>query len=52
MCLILPPEYLTSGHKYGGAGVPVPCTEIKLVDEPELGYSSKNDPPTGEVGES
>jgi len=30
-------------------GFPVPCAEVKLVDVEEMGYSSKNNPPTGEV---
>ena len=45
MCTILPPEYM----QYGSVGLPVPCTEIKLLDVPEAGYSSKNNPPQGEV---
>lgn len=45
MCAILPPELLS----YGNVGLPVPCVEIKLLDVPEAGYFSKNDPPQGEV---
>ncbi|GAA5949926.1 hypothetical protein JCM21900_005526 [Sporobolomyces salmonicolor] len=45
MCCLLPPEF----HQYGVVGVPVPSTEIKLVDVEEAGYSSTNNPPQGEV---
>ncbi|THU86311.1 long-chain-fatty-acid-CoA-ligase [Dendrothele bispora CBS 962.96] len=45
MCAILPPECM----RYGAVGLPVPSVEIKLLDVTEAGYSSKNDPPTGEV---
>lgn len=45
MCTILPPEYF----RYGSVGLPVPSTEIKLLDVPDAGYFSKNDPPQGEV---
>jgi len=30
-------------------GAPFGCSEVKLVDIPELDYSSKNTPPTGEI---
>ncbi|OAV90647.1 hypothetical protein, variant [Puccinia triticina 1-1 BBBD Race 1] len=46
MCAILAPNYM----QYGCVGVPVPSTEIKLVDAPETGYLSTNSPnPQGEV---
>ncbi|KAM0788307.1 hypothetical protein ACM66B_001450 [Microbotryomycetes sp. NB124-2] len=45
MCCLLPPEYF----RYGSVGVPVPSVELKLVDVPEAGYFSANDPPEGEV---
>jgi len=45
MCTILPPEL----HQYGSAGIPVPSVEVKLLDVPDMGYTSKNDPPQGEV---
>ena len=45
MCAILPPEYLRGG----AVGVPVPCSEIKLVDVGDLNYFSDNDPPQGEI---
>lgn len=46
MCAILSPTYM----QYECVGVPVPSTEIKLVDAPETGYLSTNQPnPQGEV---
>lgn len=33
----------------GHAGPPAPCNEIILVDVEEMGYSTKNNPPTGNV---
>jgi len=33
----------------GHVGKPLPCNEIKLVDVPEMNYSSKNTPQTGEI---
>ena len=45
MCCIMTPEQFGFGH----VGAPVPCDEIKLVDVPDAGYSSSNDPPAGEV---
>jgi long-chain acyl-CoA synthetase len=45
MCAILPPEKM----QYGVAGVPAPAVEIKLLDVPDAGYFSSNDPPQGEI---
>ncbi|KAG2359860.1 hypothetical protein BDR07DRAFT_1336302 [Suillus spraguei] len=45
MCAILPPELM----QYRSVGLPVPSAEIKLLDVPEAGYKSTNDPPQGEV---
>ena len=45
MCAILPPELM----QYGSVGLPVPSVEIKLLDVPEAGYKSTNNPPQGEV---
>lgn len=45
MCAITPPEYL----RYDAVGLPVPSVEIKLLDVPEAGYFSTNDPQQGEV---
>ncbi|KAI0076872.1 acetyl-CoA synthetase-like protein [Panus rudis PR-1116 ss-1] len=45
MCCILPPEMM----QYGSVGVPMPSIEIKLLDVPEAGYLSTNNPPQGEV---
>jgi long-chain acyl-CoA synthetase len=45
MCAILPPELM----QYGSVGLPVPCIEVKLLDVPDAGYSSSNNPPQGEV---
>ena len=33
----------------GHVGPPMPTVEVKLVDVPEMGYYSYNDPPAGEV---
>ena len=33
----------------GVVGLPMPSVEIKLVDVPEAGYSTKNNPPNGEI---
>eukprot|EP01090_Pellita_catalonica_P018931 TRINITY_DN6271_c0_g1_i4.p1 TRINITY_DN6271_c0_g1~~TRINITY_DN6271_c0_g1_i4.p1 ORF type:complete len:609 (-),score=82.84 TRINITY_DN6271_c0_g1_i4:320-1990(-) len=30
-------------------GAPIYCCELKLVDIPEMGYSTSNDPPRGEI---
>ncbi|KAF8260067.1 long-chain-fatty-acid-CoA-ligase [Lactarius quietus] len=45
MCSILPPEML----RYNTVGLPSPSIEIKLLDVPEAGYLSTNNPPSGEV---
>ncbi|KAJ7574878.1 hypothetical protein C8J56DRAFT_1017249 [Mycena floridula] len=45
MCAILPPELM----QYGPVGLPVPSTEIKLIDVPDAGYVSTNANPQGEV---
>mmetsp|Transcript_18048 Transcript_18048/g.29636 ORF Transcript_18048/g.29636 Transcript_18048/m.29636 type:complete len:681 (+) Transcript_18048:94-2136(+) len=33
----------------GPVGVPGPCCEVKLVDVPEMGYTSKDELPRGEI---
>lgn len=33
----------------GHVGSPIVCAEVKLVDVPEMEYSSKNTPQTGEI---
>ncbi|KAF6743286.1 long-chain-fatty-acid-CoA-ligase [Ephemerocybe angulata] len=45
MCAILPPELM----RYNSVGLPVPSCEVKLLDVPDAGYLSTNDPPQGEV---
>jgi len=41
---------LSSIHRSGNVGVPLPCAEIKLVDVPEMGYTAKDSVgPRGEV---
>lgn len=46
MCAFLCPDYM----QFECVGVPIPSTEIKLVDAPETGYLSTNRPnPQGEV---
>ncbi|KAG7087876.1 hypothetical protein E1B28_013814 [Marasmius oreades] len=47
MCAIMPPELLAAG--YGSVGLPLPSTEIKLLDVSDAGYTSRNNPPQGEV---
>jgi len=42
---ITPFEETQLGH----VGRPLPCCEVKLQDVPEMNYSSKNTPPTGEI---
>jgi len=36
-------------HSQGTVGPPVPCVEIKLVDVEDMGYTTKNNPPQGEI---
>ncbi|CDO68066.1 hypothetical protein BN946_scf184347.g3 [Trametes cinnabarina] len=45
MCAIMPPEFM----QYNTVGLPLPSIEIKLLDVPEAGYKSTNDPQQGEV---
>ena len=45
MCAILPPEVM----QYGSVGLPAPSVEIKLLDVPDAGYKTTNNPPQGEV---
>ncbi|KAK2465148.1 hypothetical protein APHAL10511_002840 [Amanita phalloides] len=45
MCAILPPELM----QCGSVGLPVPSIEVKLLDVPEAGYLSSNNPSQGEV---
>ena len=40
---------LLGDHESGHVGAPLSCVEIKLVDVPEMNYSSAQTPPTGEV---
>ena len=35
--------------EYGSVGVPMACTEIKLVDVPDAGYFANNKPSQGEI---
>ncbi|KAF9027422.1 acetyl-CoA synthetase-like protein [Hymenopellis radicata] len=44
MCAVLPPEVF----RYGAVGLPMPSIEIKLLDVPDAGYTSKSNPPQGE----
>ncbi|KAI9142081.1 acyl-CoA synthetase [Paraphysoderma sedebokerense] len=46
MCTLLTPEI---GWTVKTTGSPVACCEVKLVDVPEAGYSTKSRPPQGEV---
>jgi long-chain acyl-CoA synthetase len=39
----------SSWNTTGDVGAPLCCTEIKLHDVPDFGYSSKGDPPRGEL---
>mmetsp|Transcript_116562 Transcript_116562/g.212086 ORF Transcript_116562/g.212086 Transcript_116562/m.212086 type:complete len:704 (+) Transcript_116562:67-2178(+) len=39
----------TDWNTYGDVGAPLCCTEIKLHDVPDFGYSSKANPPRGEL---
>ncbi|KAG5654015.1 hypothetical protein H0H81_008325 [Sphagnurus paluster] len=45
MCTLLPPEL----PSFGPVGLPVPSIEIKLLDVPSAGYTSKDSPQRGEV---
>jgi long-chain acyl-CoA synthetase len=45
MCAVLAPEF----YQYGVVGLIMPSVECKLVDVPEAGYFSTNNPPQGEV---
>lgn len=46
MCSIMAPEQWALGE----VGAPVPCVEVKLVDQPEVGYLHTNLPrPQGEI---
>lgn len=36
-------------NTFGDVGAPLCCTEIRLQDVPDFGYSSKGDPPRGEL---
>jgi long-chain acyl-CoA synthetase len=40
---------LLEDTKLGHVGTPFCCIEVKLADVPEMNYSSKHNPPTGEV---
>jgi len=40
---------LLADSRAGHVGPPMPTTEVKLVDVPEMNYVSSNSPPTGEV---
>lgn len=44
ICLTRPQDF-SVGH----VGAPLPSCEVRLCDVPEMNYSSKNDPQTGEV---
>ncbi|KAK9369164.1 eukaryotic long-chain fatty acid CoA synthetase (LC-FACS) [Lipomyces kononenkoae] len=45
MCTVMSPYQ----HTIGTVGAPTTCVDIKLVDVPEIGYLSTNNPPQGEV---
>lgn len=44
-CTVLSPEQWVAG----AVGAPLACVEVKLVDVPDAGYSTKSAPPQGEV---
>ena len=45
MCAIMTPE----SFEYGSVGVPMACTEVKLVDVHDAGYFADNNPSQGEI---
>ncbi|OXB35281.1 hypothetical protein LQV05_006035 [Cryptococcus neoformans] len=45
MATILNPAFM----QFGAVGGPVPAAEVKLIDAPEAGYFSTNNPPQGEI---
>lgn len=45
MCAIMTPE----SFEYSSVGVPMACTEVKLVDVADAGYFANNKPSQGEI---